>query len=99
MVFGNRVLGGIFGVKRDGVTGEWRKLHNEVWLQLGIYCRSVTVREGRGVMVFGNRVLGGIFGARSDGVTGEWRKLHNGVFEESELRMLNVSTTELRRIL
>jgi hypothetical protein len=28
-VFENRVLRGIFGVKRDGVTGEWRKLHNE----------------------------------------------------------------------
>ncbi len=25
----NRVLRGIFGAKRDGVTGEWRKLHNE----------------------------------------------------------------------
>jgi hypothetical protein len=28
-VFGNRVLGRIFGPKRDEVTGEWRKLHNE----------------------------------------------------------------------
>ena len=28
-MFGNRVLRGIFGVERDGVTGEWRKLHNE----------------------------------------------------------------------
>ena len=28
-VFENRVLGRIFGPKRDGVTGEWRKLHNE----------------------------------------------------------------------
>jgi hypothetical protein len=28
-VFENRVLRGIFGPKRDGVTGEWRKLHNE----------------------------------------------------------------------
>jgi hypothetical protein len=28
-VFQNRVLGGIFGPKRDEVTGEWRKLHNE----------------------------------------------------------------------
>jgi hypothetical protein len=28
-VFENRVLGRIFGSKRDGVTGEWRKLHNE----------------------------------------------------------------------
>jgi hypothetical protein len=25
----NRVLGGIFGPKRDEITGEWRKLHNE----------------------------------------------------------------------
>ena len=28
-VFENRVLGRIFGPKRDGVTGERRKLHNE----------------------------------------------------------------------
>ena len=28
-VFGNRVLGRIFGLNRDEVTGEWRKLHNE----------------------------------------------------------------------
>jgi hypothetical protein len=28
-VFENRVLRSIFGVKRDEVTGEWRKLHNE----------------------------------------------------------------------
>jgi hypothetical protein len=28
-VFENRVLRGIFGPKRDGVTGGWRKLHNE----------------------------------------------------------------------
>jgi hypothetical protein len=27
-VFENRVLSGIFGPKRDEVTGEWRKLHN-----------------------------------------------------------------------
>jgi hypothetical protein len=27
-VFKNRVLRRIFGPKRDGVTGEWRKLHN-----------------------------------------------------------------------
>jgi hypothetical protein len=28
-VFENRVLRRIFGVKRDEVTGEWKKLHNE----------------------------------------------------------------------
>jgi hypothetical protein len=29
LVFENRVLRRIFGPKRDEVTGEWRKLHNE----------------------------------------------------------------------
>jgi hypothetical protein len=28
-VFENSVLRGIFGPKRDEVTGEWRRLHNE----------------------------------------------------------------------
>jgi hypothetical protein len=28
-VFENRVLRGIFGSKRDEVTGEWRRLHDE----------------------------------------------------------------------
>jgi hypothetical protein len=28
-VFENRVLRGMFGPKRDGVTGGWRKLHKE----------------------------------------------------------------------
>jgi hypothetical protein len=28
-VFENRVLRRIFGLKRDEVTGEWRKLHNK----------------------------------------------------------------------
>jgi hypothetical protein len=29
MMFENRVLRGEFGLKRDEVTGEWRKLHSE----------------------------------------------------------------------
>jgi len=29
MVFENRVLRRVFGPRRDEVTGEWRKLHNE----------------------------------------------------------------------
>jgi hypothetical protein len=28
-LFENRLLRRIFGTKRDGVTGGWRKLHNE----------------------------------------------------------------------
>ena len=28
-VFENRVLRRVFGPKRDKVTGEWRKVHNE----------------------------------------------------------------------
>jgi hypothetical protein len=28
-VFENRVLRRIFGPRRDEITGEWRKLHNE----------------------------------------------------------------------
>jgi hypothetical protein len=28
-VFENRVLRRVFGLKREEVTGEWRKLHNE----------------------------------------------------------------------
>ena len=34
-MFGNRVLRRVFGPKRDEVTGEWRKLHNE---ELTEYC-------------------------------------------------------------
>jgi hypothetical protein len=29
-IFGNRVLRMTFESRRDGVTGEWRKLHNEL---------------------------------------------------------------------
>jgi hypothetical protein len=41
-VFENRVLRGIFGLKRDEVTGEWRKLHNEKLKDL--YCSPNIVR-------------------------------------------------------
>jgi hypothetical protein len=33
-VLANRVLRKIFGTKRDEVTGEWRKLHNEEFRDL-----------------------------------------------------------------
>ena len=38
----NRVLRGIFGPKKDEVTREWRKLHNEELNDL--YSLSITVR-------------------------------------------------------
>ena len=41
-VFGNMVLRGVFGPRRDEVTGEWRRLHNEVLNDL--YCSPNIVR-------------------------------------------------------
>ena len=41
-MFENRVLRGIFGPKRDEVTEEWRKLHNEELNEL--YCSPKIVR-------------------------------------------------------
>ena len=41
-VFENRVLRRIFGPRRDKVTGEWRKLHNEELNDL--YPSSIIVR-------------------------------------------------------
>jgi hypothetical protein len=41
-VFENRVLRGIFGLKRDEVTGEWRKIHNG---ELHILYSSTDVRQ------------------------------------------------------
>ena len=39
-VFENRVLRRIFGPKRDEVTGEWRRLHNE---ELNDLCCSLDI--------------------------------------------------------
>jgi len=41
-MFENRVLRRMFGPKRDEVTGEWRKLHNEELNDM--YCSPSIVR-------------------------------------------------------
>jgi hypothetical protein len=42
-VFENRALSRVFGSKRDEVTGEWRKLHNEVLNDM--HCSPTILRE------------------------------------------------------
>jgi hypothetical protein len=46
-VFENRVLRRIFGPKRDEVTGEWRKLHNEELNELYFLPNIVQVVKSR----------------------------------------------------
>ena len=49
MVFDNRVLRRVFEPKRDEVTGEWRKLHNEDLYSLLNIVRVVKSRRMRWV--------------------------------------------------
>jgi hypothetical protein len=46
-VFENRVLRRIFGPKRDEVTGDWRKLHNEELHNLYFSPNIITMRMMR----------------------------------------------------
>jgi len=46
-VFENRVLRRVFGPKRDEVTGEWRKLHNEELRDLYSLLNIVRVVKSR----------------------------------------------------
>jgi hypothetical protein len=46
-VFENSVLRGVFGPKRDEVTGEWRKLHNEELSDLYLLPNIVQVVKSR----------------------------------------------------
>jgi len=46
-VFESRVLRGIFGPKRDEVTGEWRKLHNKELNDLYCSLSIVSVIKSR----------------------------------------------------
>jgi hypothetical protein len=44
-VFENRVLRRIFAPNRDAMTGEWRKLHNEVDLLHNLYSSPDIIRQ------------------------------------------------------
>jgi hypothetical protein len=46
-VFENRVLRRVFGPKKDEVTGEWRKLHNEELSDLYSLPNTVRVVKSR----------------------------------------------------
>ena len=46
-MYENRVLRKIFGPKRDDVTGEWRKLHNEKLRDLYTLPNMVRVVKSR----------------------------------------------------
>jgi len=48
-VFENRELRGIFAPKRDEVTGEWRRLHNEELYDLHSFSRNIfrVIKLGR----------------------------------------------------
>ena len=61
-VFENKVLRRIFGPRRDDVTGEWRRLHNEELNDLyGCQTWSLILREERKLRVFENMVLRRIY--------------------------------------
>jgi hypothetical protein len=61
-VFENRVLRGIFRGKRDGVTGEWRKLLNEELHDL--YCSPTIVRV---IKKIENNEMGGACSSDGEG--------------------------------
>jgi hypothetical protein len=53
-VSGNRVLRRIFGPKRDEVTGDWRKLHNEELHNLYSSPNIIRMMESRRTRWAGN---------------------------------------------
>jgi hypothetical protein len=69
----NRVLRRIFGSRRDEVTGEWRKLHNEELNDL--YCSTNIVR-----VIISRRMKWAVHIARM----GEGRGVHRVFVEKPE---------------
>ena len=67
-VFENRVLRRVFGPKRDEVTGEWRKLHNEELSNLYSLPNIVRVVKSRRMRWAGHVAHMG----RGEGCTGFW---------------------------
>jgi hypothetical protein len=67
-VFENRVLRRIFGPKRDEVTGEWRKLHNEELNDLDSLPNIVRVRKSSRMRWAGHTASMG----RGEVYTGFW---------------------------
>jgi len=53
-VFEHRVLRGMFGLKRDEITGEWRKLHNEERNDLYSSPNIVRVIKSRRIQLAGH---------------------------------------------
>ena len=75
-VFENGVLRGIFGTKRDVITGEWRKLHNEALngVLRRIFGAQSDVITGEWRKLHDEElsgVLKRIFGSKRDLITGE----------------------------
>jgi len=66
-VFENRLLRRIFGRKRDEVTGEWRKLHNEE--RNGLYPPDIRAMKSR-IMRMGGECS--TYGVRREVHTGSW---------------------------
>ena len=68
-MFENRVLRKVFGPKRDEVTGEWRKLHNEELNDLYSLSNIVRVVKSRRMRWAGHvaRMGAGERGAQGSG--------------------------------
>jgi hypothetical protein len=76
MVFENRVLRKIFGPKRDEVTEEWRRLHNEELYALSSSPNIIRVIKSR-ILRWAGHVTR----------KGEWRGAYRALVEKPEERI------------